>query len=119
MSFAVLNVQDYKTYVGTAKTAGGDTALFWVTLTTSTSPATGTMHALVQDATFISTYGSTYTLAFGDCSSDGKILTFILNSDSGGLPVIAQSIYKTKIGLWENPLTTFLGKFKLGSATSL
>jgi hypothetical protein len=34
MSFAVLNVQDYKTYVGTAKTAGGDTALFWVTLTT-------------------------------------------------------------------------------------
>jgi hypothetical protein len=48
MSFAVLNVQDYKTYVGTAKTAGGDTALFWVTLTTHPFlPATGTMHALV------------------------------------------------------------------------
>ena len=75
-------------------TFSGTPAACWIGLNSSTD--TAKMDALLFDASFLSTYGSTYTPKFAAYYT-AKSMYLLMDSNSSGLPLLVLVTYGAKI----------------------
>ena len=108
------NLSNYIVMVGKG-TFNGTSAVMWIGLNTTTG--TAKMDALMFNATFLATYGSTYTPKFV-AYFDIKTMYLLMDPDSPGLPLLVTVTYGTKIADG-SPYTLYVNKLKYSTKTVL